>query len=44
MVEILNPEYLLAAQLPSIYGPANPRGNERLVDALLATAADRAGR
>jgi hypothetical protein len=44
IVEIHHPDYLLAAQLPSIYGPANPRGNERLVDALLATAADRAGR
>lgn len=41
LVEIHHPDYLRAADLPRIYGPATDAHREELVKTLLATAAER---
>jgi len=41
LVEIHHPDYLRAADLPRIYGPAADVDREELVESLLATAAER---
>ena len=44
LVEIHHPAYLALADLLAIYGPADAAGRDRALEALLATAREKAGR
>ena len=43
LVEIHHPEYLALADLRAIYGAADATGREKSLEALLATAREKAG-